>query len=479
MGILRMNATEDVLLNFLQYHFVGVAGVGMSAVAQAVGFAGGRVTGSDRYYDQGSLLPVLSQLEKCGVGLYAQDGSGVRDGADVVVVSTAIEDDNPDLVVARELGLPVLHRSEVLAELVAGKTCVAVAGTSGKSTVTGMVGWILEQAGLDPFVVNGAPVINWQSEDCIGNARSGRTSNIEHSTSNIESNAALSTKSPLLDVGRSSELWVIEADESDRSLLNFSPEYAVVTNMSADHFGLEDTVALFEEFKSKVRGKIVGALDGSGYLDGVDADVTASSSSFVYDGVEFELPLAGRHNVEDALHATVLCELVGVSVGQSAVALRSFRGIHRRLEVVGKADGVTVIDDYGHNPAKIAAAWNAVVPFARRGIVVWRPHGFGPLRSLLDELNDTFSHLCRGDDLLLLLPVYDAGGTANRTIGSEVLAEMLRLRGVQVRCVKSHDEVVDVVEHEAQHGDAVIVMGARDPKLPELARRILGRLSHG
>jgi UDP-N-acetylmuramate--alanine ligase len=247
--------------------------------------------------------------------------------------------------------------------------------------------------------------------------------------------------------------------------------------MSEDHFGLDDTVELFEEFASKVRGKIVGALDGSIYLEGVNADVTASSSSFVYEGVEFELPLPGQHNVEDALHASVLCELVGVSIEQSASALKSFRGIHRRLEVVGKVGGVTVIDDYGHNPAKIAAAWNAVVPFSRRGIVVWRPHGYGPLCSLLGELNDTFSHLCHGDDLLLLLPVYDAGGTANRTINSDALADRLRSRGVQVLCVESHDKAVDIIAREAQFGDAVIVMGARDPKLPELARRVLGRLN--
>ena len=434
------------MLDFSQYHFVGVAGVGMSAVAQAVGFGGCAVTGSDRHCDQGVPVPVLDKLAKAGIRLFPQDGSGIADGAEAVVVSTAIESDNPDLIAAAERGLPVLHRSEVLAQLVANQTCVAVAGTSGKSTVTGMVGWILEQAGLDPCVVNGAPVTNWRNADCIGNARKGR-----------------------------GELWVIEADESDRSLLNYAPAYAVITNMSADHFGLEETVSLFKQFRSKVECQCIGALDAPTYLTGLAPEVTASSSCFSYEGVTFELPLPGLHNVEDALHAAKLCQCVGVSLQQSADALAVFGGIHRRLEVVGTAAGVSVFDDYGHNPAKIAAAWKAVVPFARRGIVIWRPHGYGPLRAMLDDLTEMFSQLCSPDDLLLLLPVYDAGGTANRSIDSGALAERLAGRGVPVLCVSSHDEAIAIASRESESGDAIIVMGARDPELPALARRIVTR----
>jgi UDP-N-acetylmuramate-alanine ligase len=431
------------MLEFGRYHFVGVAGVGMSAVAQAVCFAGGRVSGSDRQADQGGEAPILKQLAQVGIGLFAQDGSGVRSGAEAVVVSTAIEADNPDLLAAKELGLPVLHRSEILAQLVSDHTCVAITGTSGKSTVTGMVGWILEQAGRDPSVVNGAPVTNWQSDACVGNARCG-----------------------------GSDLWVIEADESDRSLLNYQPDYAVITNMSADHFGLAETIALFERFRSQVKGNAIGALDSDDYLTGIDPEITAASSRFVCNGVAFELSLPGRHNVEDALHAAKLCECVGVPLTQSAEALRTFKGIHRRLEVIGEANGVTVIDDYGHNPAKIAAAWEAVVPFARRGIVIWRPHGYGPLRAMLDDLAATFTRLCTAKDRLLLLPVYDAGGTADRRIDSRALADRLSEKGVPVSCVASHDEAVAVATTEAQPGDVIIVMGARDPELPELAKRI-------
>jgi len=436
------------LLEFSRYHFVGVAGVGMSAVAQAVRYAGGHVSGSDRQADRGGTNPVLRQLELAGISILPQDGTGIRTGGEAIVVSTAIEDDNPDLIAAREAGLPILHRSEILAQLVADHTCVAVTGTSGKSTVTGMVGWILEQVGRNPSVVNGAPVTNWREADHVGNARRGN-----------------------------SDLWVIEADESDRSLLNYRPEYAVITNMSADHFGMGETVALFKQFRSQVKRKAIGALGDEDYLAGIEPKVTASSSRFAYQGVEFHLPLPGRHNVEDALHAAKLCECLGVPLAQSAEALRTFKGIHRRLEVVGEANRVTVIDDYGHNPAKIAAAWEAVVPFARRGIVIWRPHGYGPLRSMLDDLTETFSRLCRPNDRLLLLPVYDAGGTADRSIGAEVLAQRLEASGVSVSCVASHDEAVLMAASEAEAGDVVIVMGARDPDLPELARRILDEVN--
>ena len=437
------------MVEYSQYHFVGVAGVGMSAVAQAVCFAGGRVSGSDRQADHGGESPILAQLAQAGISLFSQDGSGVRSGAEAVVVSTAIEADNPDLLAAQELGLPVLHRSEILAQLVSDHTCVAVTGTSGKSTVTGMVGWILEQAGRDPSVVNGAPVTNWRSAVCVGNTRRG-----------------------------SGDLWVIEADESDRSLLNYQPDYAVITNISADHFGLDDTVALFGKFRSQVKQRTIGALDSDDYLAGIEPEVTASSGRFVCEGVEFNLSLPGRHNVEDALHAAKLCECVRVPLAQSAEALRTFKGIHRRLEVVGEVNGVTVIDDYGHNPAKISAAWEAVVPFARRGIVIWRPHGYGPLRTMLDDLTDTFSRLCGPDDRLLLLPVYDAGGTADRSIDSGALAERLKEMGVPVSCMASHDEAVAIAKVEARPGDVIIVMGARDPELPTLAKRILERVPH-
>lgn len=433
------------MIEWRRVHVTGVAGVGMSAVAQAALGAGLAVSGSDRYYDSGEALPVLDQLAHAGVALYPQDGSGVRAGTDAVVVSTAIEADNPDVQAAAAAGVPVVHRSVLLATLAEGHTCLAVAGTCGKSTVTGMAGWILEQAGLNPTVVNGAPVTNWQSDTAVGNVRAG------------------------------GELWLIEADESDRSLLNYAPRHAVITNMSADHFDAVETRRVFEAFRGRVSGHCLGALDGATYLDGVVPDVDAGGSRFEFRNETFRLAVPGAHNVENALHAIMLCELAGVSVAQSAAALATFRGIHRRLEVAARVDGVTVIDDYAHNPAKIAAALAAVQPFAGRLVAVWRPHGYGPLRNMLDGLADAFAALRGGRHRLLLLPVYDVGGTADRSIGSDALAARLATAGVDVACVADYAAVRRALQDSAlTAGDAVLVMGARDPGLPSLARTCLG-----
>ncbi len=436
------------MTEYHRVHIVGVAGVGMSALAQAALGAGAAVSGSDRYLDRGEMLPVLAQLVQAGVKLHPQNGEGVRAGVDAVAVSTAIEPDNPDLLAARAAGVPVLHRSRLLASLVRGRRCLAVSGTSGKSTVTGMAGWILEQAGRNPTVVNGAPVINWQSASAVGNYRCG-----------------------------SGDLWLIEADESDRSLLNFTPQHGVITNISADHFDLAETRRLFEAFRVQVAGTCIGALESATTPTCMDVHISAEGSRFVLDGVDFQLRLPGRHNVENARHAVMLCGCEGVATVTCAVALRTFRGIHRRLEVAGCARGVTVVDDYAHNPAKLSAALAATVPFARRGIVIWRPHGYGPLRAMLDDLVCEFRVLRGGGHRLLLLPVYDAGGTADRSIGSETLAARLQAEGVDVRCVPDFESARKEAVAVARPGDVVLVAGARDPGLPGLARSVAAALA--
>ncbi len=413
----------------------------MSAVAQAALGVGMVVSGSDRSHDAGESPAVLDSLMRAGISLFPQDGSGVC-GADAVVISTAIEEDNPDCLAAMASGIPVWHRSALLASLVEGQCCLAVAGTSGKSTVTGMAGCILEVAGLDPTVVNGAPVINWQSETRVGNVRLGRR-----------------------------DLWLIEMDESDRSLLNFHPQHAVITNMSVDHFGPEETQRLFEDFLGQVSGTCLGAFGVAPRADAVE--VFSGGSRFRFNGVDFSLSLPGRHNIENAIHAALLCELMGVSLAASAAALLTFRGIHRRLERISAEGPVTVIDDYAHNPAKIGATLEALLPFSRRLITVWRPHGYGPLRSMLDLLAEVFERLKGGGHRLILLPVYDAGGTADRRINSDVLVSSLAERGVQVEWAADYAAVREAVRKlRPGDGDTVLVMGARDPGLPALARAL-------
>ena len=446
-----------------RYHLVGVAGVGMSALAQVLLAQGHRVTGSDRYYDENQQsLGVFRKLRMVGVPLLPQDGSAVASDPDAVVVSAAIESDNADVLAASAKNIPILHRADMLAGLAAGHTLVGVAGTSGKTTVTGMMGWILECLGEDPTVVNGGAVINWRSECRIGNVRMGR-----------------------------SKLWVVELDESDRSLLRFAPDWAVVNNMSKDHFDLLEVRSLFREFVGQVRvGVVCGQGVSSVLLDGntlskrtitvveepMDYFEKSGRSGFYYKGVSFYSPLIGRHNAENAHVAITLCDRLGMNLVAVRNALNSFAGIERRLEKVGEINGVTILDDYAHNPAKIRASWQTLAAGYRRVLGIWRPHGFGPLASMMNELIETFAGVCRSDDRVYILPVYYAGGTTQRKVESEDLVRALRDGGMHVQLIHNYDVLLTRLQRAARPGDAVLCMGARDPELPLFARRLAGML---
>lgn len=430
------------------YHLVGVAGVGMNAVAQALRGRGCAVSGSDRYADQGQDLAVIRKLKQAGVRFVPQDGSGVTVATTAVIVSSAIESDNPDIAAAARLGVPVRHRSEMLAELAEGRETVAITGTSGKTTVTGMVGWILEELGADPTVVNGGALVNWADDTRVGNVRLGQ-----------------------------SRLMVIEADESDRSCLRYSPDWAILTNQSADHFAMEETRALFEAFRAKVRRDSVAGWDAGMPWEHLRPELSASGSRFQWRGVEFQIALLGAHNAVNALQAAVLCERMGHDVGAISQALRGFRGIQRRLEQVGSGRGVTVIDEYAHNPAKIAAAWQAVAPYYGRVLAMWRPHGFKPLALMFDELVKMFATVCRPEDRLWLLPVYYAGGTVQRQADSDKLVEALRMAGVSASWAPDYDLLMAEMLSEARERDVVLCIGARDPGIPEFGRRLVSALS--
>ena len=427
------------------YHLVGMGGVGMSALAQALLDAGARVSGSDRLLDAGDTPDLLQRLRGQGVTIHQQDGSGVISGVAGVIVSTAIEKDNADLLRAQALGIPVLHRAAALAQVVAGRRLIAVTGTCGKSTVTAMTGWMLEQCGLDPAVVNGAAVVGWDSDGRIGSVRKGAGA------------------------------WaVIEADESDRSLLVFDPEHAVITNASADHFDMAETQQVFARFRQRVRGTIVDgtAESGASSLEPPGLVLDGWSSRFVFEGVPFAVPLPGRHNACNAWHAVRVARLTGAPAPELARALAAFRGVERRLQRVGEVRGAVVIDDYAHNPEKLAAAWSTLAGGFERVCAVWRPHGYGPLRNMMDAMVETFARVCRPQDLLLVLPVYDMGGTADRSVRSEQLVERLAARQVPARLTATLDAAGQILRDAAAPGTALVTFGARDPGLPRLAQRL-------
>ena len=428
------------------YHLVGIAGVGMSALAQALLNTGYAVSGSDRFLDQGrETLDVLETLRRAGVRLFPQDGSGISAQTTAVVVSTAIESDNPDLTAARKLNVPVRHRAELLAELVAGQQLIAIAGTAGKTTTTALVGHLLAELGTDPSVVNGGIVLGWQRPDTLGSARKGRD-----------------------------DFWVLETDESDRSILRFKPDWAIITNISKDHFELDEVVALFRQFAAQVKTGIVCGPGVAELLRGhtaakfIEPSATHHSSLITHHSV-----LPGRHNAENVLLAATLCEQLGYAPEKINAALTTFRGVQRRLEKIGERAGVTVFDDYAHNPAKIAAACAAVQSERGRLFAVWRPHGFGPLKLMLGELTDAFASVLRPQDTVLLLPVFYAGGTTSSAMNSDVLVTALVARSITAQLAPDYAALEARLRAALQPGDVVLVMGARDPDLPLFAHRLL------
>lgn len=424
-------------------HIVGIGGVGMSAIAQAYLDIGAEVTGSDRLIDHGDMTPTLQTLAQQGVKLFPQNGTAIGDVTTKVIVSTAIENDNPDILAANERGVEIIHRSQALGELIKDKRVIAVAGTSGKSTTTAILGWILTYAGLNPTVINGAAIVGWDEEQSrIGSVRKGE-----------------------------GEWCVIEADESDRSLLRYSPELAIVTNESPDHFDIEETHRLFAQFKSNVTRRVIEGLPE----DFKVVNTQGWKTRFHANGTEWSIALPGEHNCSNGWQAAEAARAVGVSDEIIRRALLTFPGVERRLQRIGKtSSGTLVIDDYGHNPAKLSAAISTVSKVASATAVLWRPHGYRPLRTMLESLADAFSMALRATDRLILLPVYDAGGTADRSIQTEALLAEVTKRGfnnvVLVQDIDGAHRQLSLFAQEAGDNGAILICGARDPDLPRLAK---------
>ena len=448
-------------------HFAGVAGSGMSALAQFVAMKGGRASGSDRSFDRGQRPEARAQLEALGVVIKPQDGSGLEGDCAALVVSTAVEEEVPDVAVARRLGVPVLHRSELLAHLVSRYRTVAVTGTSGKSTTVAVVFEILRGAGRDPSVITGGELVALQREGHWGNAWAG-----------------------------ASDLLVVEADESDGSVVRYHAAVGVLLNLQRDHKEMDAVAEMFRAFRAQVReatvvgeaenlrefaegGTVFGFGDGAAFR-AEEVRLGPEGSSFTLQGVPFRLPAPGRHNVENALAALAACQALGVSLEAMVEPLAAFQGVARRFQVLGIRRGITVVDDFGHNPAKVAASIRAahlrVEAIGGRVLAVFQPHGFGPLKFLRTDFVEAFSAELGPRDRLWFLDVFYAGGTAAKDISSaEVIAE-IAARGVAAEHAPSREWLVERLAAEAKAGDLILVMGARDPSLTELAKTLLEAL---
>jgi UDP-N-acetylmuramate--alanine ligase len=455
--------------------FSGIGGSGMLPLASIVRAGGARVSGSDRSLDAGRTPPKFDYLRSLGIQLFPQDGSGLQPGM-TLVTSAAVEDTVPDVVRARELGLPHLTRPEFLAQMLnAAQRSVAVGGTSGKSTVTGMIGWILHACHRQPTVMNGAVMKNFVTPSApFASALVGDP-----------------------------ELFVSEVDESDGSIALYRPEVAVLTNISLDHKEMDELRQLFAHFLNASRKAVlnlddpeVRALSGTvprdkviGYgfdapgadFMGKDLRPAGGEVRFAVEAAgerrEVTLSMPGRHNASNALAALAATGALGIRLEDAVDALARFEGLRRRLETIGEAGGVTVIDDFAHNPDKIDATLATLHESGDgRLLILFQPHGFGPIAKMGEELAESFGNgMAAGDRLYLPDPVYQ-GGTVERTRGSDWLAEAVSARGKHAEHSPERARIGEALVAEAKPGDRILVMGARDDTLAEFARDLVERL---
>jgi UDP-N-acetylmuramate--alanine ligase len=457
------------------YFFCGIGGSGMLPLALILRARGREVSGSDRALDQGRTPPKFAFLRSRGIGLFPQDGSGVQDPRAIVVASAAVEDSVPDVKAARALGAELVTRAQLLAELFnAAPKSIGVAGTSGKTTTTGMIGWILHEAGLNPTIVNGGVMKNFVTPEMpFANAVAG-----------------------------GEDLFVCEVDESDGSIAYYKPRIAVLNNVALDHKSLDELRALFRDFVSKAEIAVLNLDDSEtkaivqkfpkaitySFAD-ANARLLASDLAFGAEQGSFDvrdrksgasvhvgLQVPGQHNAANALAAMGAALACGVTTEKSALALSRFAGIRRRFERVGEANGVTVIDDFAHNPDKIAATLGTLHIVPGRLLLLFQPQGYGPLRKMKREFIECFTGNMAKDDVLVMPePVY-FGGTVDRSVSSGDIVRGVEAAGRKAFALPDRAACGEKLLQLARSGDRIVIMGARDDTLTEFAAELLYKL---
>jgi UDP-N-acetylmuramate--alanine ligase len=432
-------------------HFVGIGGIGMSGIAEVLLAHGFEVTGSDvRESD------TLARLRTLGAKVQIGHRPENVTQADVLVFSSAVRRDNPELTAARAANIPVIPRAEMLAELMRLKDGIAIAGSHGKTTTTSLVATVLREAGLDPTVVIGGKL------NALGTGAARGAGN----------------------------LLVTEADESDGSFLHLTPALAVITNIDAehlDHYGSHERVKdAFVSFANRVpfHGLVIACLDHPHVQDvlpridkriatyGLAAQADYRATDPTVSGLlsafevsrrgaslgRFEVRMPGVHNVLNALATIAVADELGVALDQVKRSLASFTGVQRRFTVLGETAGITIVDDYGHHPAEVEATLEAAQrAYGRRVVVAFQPHRYSRTQHCFDALTRAFNRA----DVLLLTDVYAAGEEPIPGIDSATLADAIRTHGHRdVTHVPSVAELAAKLAERARAGDVVITMGA-------------------
>ncbi len=455
-------------MTVLRYHFSGIAGAGMGPLACLMQARGHAVQGSDRAFDQGKKQEIAGQLRGLGIGLAPQDGTAITAAIDRLVYSAAVEADTPELRAGRALGLDCLPRPQLLAEVVnTAAPGVAIAGTSGKSTIVGMLGWLLREGGVKATVLGGA--------DFVGEGTGG-----------------------CFVAGPAAGPAVAEACESDGTLVGYHPAIGVIHNVSRDHDELSALRPQFTAFARNCGRLLVGAdcpeaaalgrrFKAATYGMAQDADARLRVTSvgprrargvLRHSGrdLTLDLPQPGLHNLQNATAAAMVALEIGLDAALIVGLLSRFPGVARRFELVGTtARDIHVVDDYAHNGEKIRAAITTAQAGSARVVAVFQPHGFGPARFLRGELKAMIPTLLRPQDRFCYAEIFYAGGTVAKDISSRMLADDLS-PAIDCGYARDHEAARQWIVGEARPGDTVLIMGARDPDLPCLARTVLGSL---
>ncbi len=439
-------------------HFVGIGGTGMSAYADFRALSGAATSGSDRGFDAGRNLEQRDAFIARGISIFPQDGSGVM-GARAVVVSAAIEKTVPDYAAAVARSIPVITRADWLAAHYRAYPAIAITGTSGKSTVTAMVFDILQTLGADPSLISGAELKSLRRAGAPGNAAFGT--------------------GPL----------VIEADESDKGIAGYTPEIGVILNLQRDHDEPENMLPALVSFQKNCRRACVisddpalAPLRGTARVFGETAPDPAyriskinlgpTESDFSFGDVPVHLNLPGRHNVDNAAAALAVVQTMGLSVPHAAAALTTYQGVARRFDIIADQGGICVVDDYAHNPIKIGAVIGAAHLRGQRLLICYQPHGFGPTRFMRHDLVEMFARVLGPSDQLYIAPIYYAGGTAAHDIASSDLVNDLKAKGTRAIALADRSDFIGAVREKAQVGDVILIVGGRDPLLPNFARDV-------
>jgi len=433
----------------------------MSAIAQYLAGKGHTVEGSDRIFLKPEGADTKAKLEAEGIICHNQGDTEPKADTDYVVVSTAIEDSVPEYAAARRLGIKTIHRSDLLAEICDHSRTIAVSGTSGKSTTTAMIYSVLQHCGYSPSLITGAGLVSLQEKGKIGNAAVGK-----------------------------SDILVIETDESDGTIVKYHPEIGLILNIDRDHKEISELTPLFQTFADHTRKTVIVNLDngrsasiskGHGHdfscktpcaNFGTDFRQTMEGIEFSCNGQKFTIGSIGQHNMQNAMAAIAVARMFNISDKDIAEALSQYTGIYRRNRIIASSGGITIMDDFAHNPAKISASLSACQDISNRVIAWFQPHGFAPSRLMKSELIENLSSLLRPQDIMVFSQIYYAGGTADQSISAEEFATAIRDNGKNALYIEDRDNLLPYLKTAAQPGDLILLMGARDPSLSDFAGQI-------